>query len=65
MLAYTGVHFGAFVAFGLAVSGLFALAEREKRVLGLVILGCCLTVVFVAPVYFVSQWMREAATMWM
>jgi len=65
VLAYTAVHLGVFVAFGLAVSGLFALAEREQRVLGLIfILGCCLAVVFVALVYFVSQWMTEAATTW-
>jgi hypothetical protein len=65
VLAYTAIHVGAFVIFGLAVSGLFALAEREKGVLGLIfILGCCLAVVFVALVHFVSQWMREAATTW-
>jgi hypothetical protein len=65
VLGYTAVHLGAFVLFGLALSGLFALAEREKRVLGLIfILGCCLGVVFVALVYGLAQWMREAMTPW-
>jgi hypothetical protein len=31
VLGYTAVHLAGFVLFGLAVSGLFALAEREKR----------------------------------
>ena len=46
------MHLAGFVVMGLAVSGLFALAEREKRVLALIfMLGCCLAVVFVAMVY--------------
>ena len=65
VLGYTAVHLAGFVAFGLAVSGLFALAEREKRVLALIfMLGCCLAVVFVAMVYALSQWMRDAMTSW-
>ena len=65
VLGYTAVHVAGFVLFGLAISGLFALAEREKRVLGLIfILGCCLAVVFVAMVYGLAQWMREAMTPW-
>lgn len=65
VLGYTVVHVAGFVLFGLAVSGLFALAEREKRVLGLIfMLGCCLAVVFIAMAYGLSQWMREAMTPW-
>jgi hypothetical protein len=65
VLGYTLVHLGGFVLFGLAVSGLFALAERDKRVLGLIfMLGCCLAVVFIAMAYGLSQWMREAMTPW-
>src|SRR5260370_37728088 len=57
VLGYTAMHLAGFVLFGLAVSGLFALAEREKRVLALIfMLGCCLAVVFVAMVYGLSQW---------
>jgi hypothetical protein len=63
VLGYTAVHLGGFVLFGLAISGLFALAEREKRVLGFIfMLGCCLAVVFIALSYGLSQWMREAMT---
>jgi cyanate permease len=47
------------------VSGLFALAEREKRVLALIfMLGCCLAVAFVMVVYVLGQWLREAMTPW-
>ena len=65
VLGYTAMHLAGFVRFGLAVSGLFALAEREKRVLALTfMLGCCLVVVFVAMVYGLSQWVRDAMTPW-
>jgi hypothetical protein len=65
VLGYTAVHLAGFVLFGLALSGLFALAEREKRVLALIfMLGCCLGVVFVAMVYGLSQWVRDAMTPW-
>jgi hypothetical protein len=65
VLGYTLVHLAGFVAFGLAVSGLFALAEREKRVLALIfMLGCCLAVAFVMMVYVLGQWLREAMTPW-
>ena len=63
VLGYTAVHLAGFVLFGIAVSGLFALAEREKRVLALIfMLGCCLAVVFVTMVYGLSQWVRDAMT---
>ena len=63
VLGYTAVHLAGFILFGLAVSGLFALAEREKRVLALIfILGCCLAVVFFAMVYLLSQWLGQALT---
>jgi hypothetical protein len=65
VLGYTAVHLAGFVLFGLAASGLFALAEREKRVLALIfMLGCCLVVIFVAMVYGLSQWVRDAMTPW-
>jgi predicted secreted protein len=60
---YTAVHVAGFVAFGLGVAGLLALAEREKRVLALIfILGCCLAVVFLAVVYGLSQWLGQGIT---
>jgi hypothetical protein len=61
----TAVHVAGFVLFGLAVSGLFAIAEREKRVLALIfMLGCCLAAAFVMMVYGLSQWVRDAMTPW-
>jgi hypothetical protein len=63
VLGYTAVHVGGFVALALGLSGLFALAERETRVLALIfLLGCCLAVVFLAVVYGLSQWLGQAVT---
>jgi hypothetical protein len=63
VLGYTALHLAGFVALGLGVAGLFALAEREKRVLALIfIFGCCLTVVFLAMVYLLSLWLGQAVT---
>jgi hypothetical protein len=60
---YTAVHLLGFVVLGVGVAGLFALAEREKRVLALIfMLGCCLAVVFLAMVYLLSQWLGQAMT---
>jgi hypothetical protein len=63
VVRYTAVHLAVFMALGLGAAGLFALAEREKRVLALIfILGCCLAVVFLALVYGLSQWLGQAVT---
>ena len=63
VVGYTAVHLAGFVALGLGVAGLFALAEREKRVLALIfMLGCCLAVVFFAMVYLLAQWLGQAVT---
>jgi len=65
VLGYTVFHVLGFVAFGLGVSGLFALAEREKRVLSLVLLlGACLATGGALTAYFVAQWISEAVTPW-
>lgn len=65
VVGYTAVHLAAFVALGLGVAGLFALAESEKRVLALIfMLGCCLAVVFLAMVYVLSQWLGQVVTPW-
>lgn len=63
VVGYTAVHLAVFVALGVGVAGLFALAEREKRVLALIfMLGCCLAVVFLATAYLLSQWLGQAMT---
>jgi hypothetical protein len=63
VLGYTAVHLVGFVALGVGVAGLVALAEREKRVLWLIfMLGCCLSVVFMVMVYVLAQWLQQAIT---
>jgi len=63
VVGYTAVHLAGFIALGLGVAGLFALAEHEKRVLALIfILGCCLAVVFLAAGYLFSLWLGRAMT---
>ncbi len=63
VVSYTALHLAGFVALGVGVAGLFALAEREKRVLALIfIFGCCLAVVFLAMVYVLSLWLGQAVT---
>lgn len=63
VVGYTALHLAGFVALGLGVAGLFALAEREERVLALIfIFGCCLAVVFLTMVYGLSQWLGQALT---
>jgi len=65
VLGYTVFHLLGFIAFGLGVSGLFALAERETRVLSLVLLlGACLAAGGALTAYFVAQWISEAVTPW-
>ena len=63
VVGYTALHLAGFVALGLGVAGLVALAEREKRVLALIfIFGCCLAVVFLAMLYGLSLWLGQAVT---
>jgi hypothetical protein len=63
VVGYTAVHLAGFVGFGLAVAGLLALAEREKRVLALIfLLGACLAVVFLVLCYILAQWLGQAMT---
>jgi hypothetical protein len=65
LLGYSAVHLAGFVLFRIAMASLFALAEREKRVLSLIfMLGCCLAVTFLAMVYVLAQWTRDAITPW-
>jgi hypothetical protein len=63
VVGYTALHLAGFVALGLGVVGLVALAERETRVLALIFMfGCCLAVVFLSMVYALSQWLGQAVT---
>jgi hypothetical protein len=63
VVGYTAVHLAGFVALGVALAGLFALAQREKRVLALIfLLGSCLAVVFLAVACVLWQWVDQAVT---
>ena len=65
VLGYTVVHVAAFVAFGLGVAGLFALAERDRRVLfWLFMLFCCFEVFAIALATVVWEMLGHAIPMW-
>ena len=65
VLAYSVVHVAVFVAFGFAVAGLFALADRERRVLfGLFMLFCCFEVFAIALATVVWEVLAHAIPMW-
>jgi hypothetical protein len=65
VLKYTVVHGLAFIAFGIAAAGLFALADRERRVLfGAFMLFCCFEVAFVLAVAVLAGWLLEEVPLW-
>ena len=65
VLAYTVLHVAAFVAFGLAVAGLFALADRDRRVLFIMfMLFCCFEVFAIALATVVWELLGHAIPMW-
>jgi hypothetical protein len=65
VLAYTAVHVAAFIAFGLGVAGLFALAERDRRVLfWLFMLFCCFEVFAIALAIVVREMLGHAIPTW-
>ena len=65
VLKYTLVHGIVFTAFGIAAAGLFALADRERRVLfGTFMLFCCFEVVFVLAVMVTAGWLLEELPIW-
>ena len=65
VLAYTVLHVAAFVAFGLAVAGLFALADRDRRVLFMLfMLFCCFEVFAIALATVVWELLGHAIPMW-
>ena len=65
VLKYTIVHGIVFVAFGIAAAGLFALADRERRVLfAAFMLFCCFEVVFVLVVMVTAGWLLDELPIW-
>jgi len=65
VLAYTVVHVAVFIVFGVAVAGLFALADRERRVLfGVFMLFCCFEVFAIALGTVAREWLGHAIPAW-
>jgi len=65
VIAYTVLHVAVFVAFGVAVAGLFALADRDRRVLfGVFMLFCCFEVFAVALGSVVRELLGHAVPAW-
>jgi hypothetical protein len=65
VLAYTVLHVGVFVAFGIGAAGLFALAEGDRRVLfGLFMLFCCFEVFAIALGVITREWLSHTLPAW-
>jgi hypothetical protein len=65
VLKYTVAHGLAFLAFGVAAAGLFALVDYERRVLFAVfMLFCCFEVFFVGMVMTLGEWLLEEIPIW-
>jgi hypothetical protein len=65
VLKYTVAHGLAFVAFGMAVAGLFALVDYERRVLFAVfMLFCCFEVFVVGMVTTLAERLIEEIPVW-
>jgi hypothetical protein len=65
VLKHTAVHGLAFVIFGLAVAGLFALAERERHLLfGVFTLFCCFEVAVFAAMMVLGSWLLDTLQPW-
>jgi hypothetical protein len=65
VLKYTAVHGAAFVVFGMAAAGLFALAERDRHVLlGVFILFCCFEVAAFLAVMVLGSWLFDTLSPW-
>jgi len=65
VLKYTAVHGVAFVVFGLAAAGLFALVDQERRVLFAVfMLFCCFEVAFALLLMALSERLLEDISLW-
>jgi hypothetical protein len=65
VLKYTVAHGLAFLAFGIATAGLFALVDYERRVLFAVfMLFCCFEVFVVGMVMTLAEWLIEEIPIW-
>lgn len=65
VLKYTAVHGLAFLIFGVAIAGLFELAERERHALfGAFMLFCCFEVAVFAAMMILGSWLLDTLQPW-
>lgn len=65
VLRYTAVHGVAFLLFGWAIAGLFALAERDRHLLfGVFMLFCCFEVAVLAAMMMLGAWLLDTLQPW-
>ena len=65
VLKYTAVHGLAFLLFGWAIAGLFALAERDRHLMfGVFMLFCCFEVFLVGMVMALAERLIEEIPIW-
>jgi len=65
VLKYTAVHGLAFLIFGWAIAGLFALAERDRHLLlGVFMLFCCFEVAVLTAMMILGAWLLDTLQPW-
>jgi hypothetical protein len=65
VLEYSVVHGLAFLIFGVAAAGLFALADRDRHALFFVfMLFCCFEVAMLAALMILESWLLNALQPW-
>lgn len=65
VLKYTIAHGLAFIAFGIAVAGLFAMVDRDRHLLfGLFMLFCCFEVFFIGMVRVLGYQLLDEIPTW-
>ena len=65
VVKYTAVHGLAFLIFGWAIAGLFALAERDRHLLfGVFMLFCCFEVAVLAAMMILGAWLLDTLQPW-
>ena len=65
VLKYTAVHGLAFLVFGVAVAGLFALADRDRpMIFGVFMLFCCFEVAVFLAMATLGSWLLDTLQPW-
>jgi hypothetical protein len=65
VLEYTVLHWVAFVAFGLLAAGLLSAADRDPRLLFVVLmLFCCFEVFALGLIWIVAEWLFGVLAWW-